>query len=244
MKDQRIEDESRSAVTSENGAVFSQQISLDSFPKWPSEAYRRWHWSKRVFDVAVSLFGLMVLWPVFMISALLVKLTSPGPVFFRQERLSIHERPFMLIKFRTMCDQAESKTGPTWVQENDARITPIGRFLRKTHIDEMPQLWNILMGDMSLIGPRPERPVFVKQFREDKVEDYTCRHFFRPGITGYAQMENPHPTIDQIQDKTDADLWYVTNWTPMLDFWILVRTFTYFFKSLFSGMFRAKSLKH
>jgi lipopolysaccharide/colanic/teichoic acid biosynthesis glycosyltransferase len=227
---------------SETSAIL-REISLDSFPVWPSEAYRRWHWTKRVFDVSISVVGLVLLWPFFILGAILVKLSSPGPVFFRQERLSMHERPFVLIKFRTMCDQAEVKTGPTWVQENDNRITPLGHFLRKTHIDELPQLWNILMGDMSLIGPRPERPVFVKQFRDDKIAAYTCRHFFRPGITGYAQMENPNPTIDQIQDKTDDDLWYVTNWTPWVDCCLLSRTATYFFKSLFRQMGLA-SAKH
>ncbi len=184
-------------------------------------------------DILLSSIGLILLMPVFLVVAILIKVCSPGPVLFRQQRLSIHERPFTLIKFRTMIHQAEAKTGPTWVQEQDSRITRLGHLLRKTHLDEMPQLWNVLIGEMSLIGPRPERPVFVKQFREQKIGNYSCRHFFRPGITGYAQMLNPNPTIEQIQDKTEADLWYVTHWSIKLELWLIRQTFFYFFKSLF-----------
>jgi lipopolysaccharide/colanic/teichoic acid biosynthesis glycosyltransferase len=206
---------------------------LTYYPAWPSEYYRRWHWIKRVLDVIISAIGLMLLLPLFGGVAVLIKLSSKGPILFQQERLSIHEQPFTLIKFRTMIHEAEAKTGATWVQENDNRITKIGHFLRKTHLDEMPQLWNVLKGEMSLIGPRPERPVFVKQFRDQKIGDYSCRHFFRPGITGYAQMLNPNPTIDQIQDKTDADLWYVSNWSPKVELWLVKETAAYFCKSLF-----------
>jgi lipopolysaccharide/colanic/teichoic acid biosynthesis glycosyltransferase len=200
---------------------------------WPSEEFRKFYGLKRIVDILLSSIGLILLMPVFLVVAILIKVCSPGPVLFRQQRLSIHERPFTLIKFRTMIHQAEAKTGPTWVQEQDSRITRLGHLLRKTHLDEMPQLWNVLIGEMSLIGPRPERPVFVKQFREQKIGNYSCRHFFRPGITGYAQMLNPNPTIEQIQDKTEADLWYVTHWSIKLELWLIRQTFFYFFKSLF-----------
>lgn len=218
--------------------VASERFLLEYMPFTPSVEYRRWYGFKRVFDVILASLGLILFAPLFVLIAIAIKLTSPGPVLFRQERLSIYEKPFTLIKFRTMVDQAEAKTGPTWVQEGDTRITPIGRFLRKTHVDELPQLWNILLGEMSLIGPRPERPVFVKRFRDEDVENYSCRHFFRPGITGYAQMQNPNPTVDQIREKTDADLWYITNWSVKLELWLMRQTAVYFCRSLRKMIFR------
>lgn len=218
-------------------------LTLNYFPSWPSEEFRRWYGLKRIVDVVFASIGLVALIPFFLLATVMIKLSSKGPVLFRQQRLSLHERPFTLIKFRTMVHQAEAQTGPTWVQEQDSRITKVGHFLRKTHMDEMPQLWNVLIGEMSLIGPRPERPVFVKQFRDQKIGDYSCRHFFRPGITGYAQMLNPNPTIEQIQDKTDADLWYVTHWSVKLELWLIKETVVYFSKSLFKLAGRNRSLQ-
>ncbi len=224
--------------------VESERFLLEYMPFTPSVEYRRWYGFKRVFDLVFASFGLIFFAPLFVLIAIAIKLTSSGPILFRQERLSIYEKPFTLIKFRTMMDKAEAQTGPTWVQEDDERITPIGQFLRKTHVDELPQLWNILLGEMSLIGPRPERPVFVKRFRDEDVENYSCRHFFRPGITGYAQMKNPNPTVDQIQEKTDADLWYITNWSVKLELWLMRQTVVYFSRSLLRLILRTPKKSH
>jgi lipopolysaccharide/colanic/teichoic acid biosynthesis glycosyltransferase len=142
---------------------------------------------KRCFDLVISLACLLVFAPIMVIIAVLVKLTSPGSIFYRQERVTKDGKIFYICKFRTMQKNAEAHTGPIWVIHNDYRITPFGKFLRNTHLDELPQLWNVLVGDMSFIGPRPERPVFVQQFIKEGVSRYSDRHLAKAGITGYAQ---------------------------------------------------------
>ena len=182
---------------------------------------------KRRVDLVVACCMLVLLAPVFALVALAVKLTSSGPVFFRQTRLTRNETPFEILKFRTMVVDAEAHTGPTWVRKNDSRITPIGRFLRNSRLDELPQLLNVLRGEMSLIGPRPERPVFVEQFKKQELPHYSLRHTARAGIAGYAQLLNPNPNMEDIHDKTRNDLYYVQHWSHALDLKILGMTVLY-----------------
>src|SRR5262249_48144345 len=141
----------------------------------------------RVMDVLLSLTAIVVLSPIMLLTALLVKLTSKGPILYRQERCGLNGEPFMMLKFRTMCVDAEAQTGEVWARRNDPRRTPVGAFLRKTSLDELPQLFNVLMGDMSLVGPRPERPVFIDKFKKT-VPNYMVRHAMKAGITGWAQV--------------------------------------------------------
>lgn len=195
-------------------------------------AYRIHDRVKRCVDFTGALLGLLLFTPAILIISLLVKLTSDGPVFFRQERISQGERVFEILKFRTMAANAEAKTGPVWSGANDMRVTRLGKLLRNTHLDELPQLWNVLMGDMSLVGPRPERPVFVSHFQAQGIRRYSSRHLAKTGITGYAQLQCPHPSLDDIQQKTDADIWYIEHWSLGLDAWIIARTFLYFLSSL------------
>lgn len=186
---------------------------------------------KRFIDIVLSSVGLTLFAPIMLVIAFLVKLTSSGPVLFKQERLTQNERVFYILKFRTMAENAEAKTGPVWSVGNDTRVTPLGHFLRNTHLDELPQLFNVLMGDMSIVGPRPERPVFVEQFKAQGVRRYSDRHLAKAGITGYAQLQCPHPTLKDIHSKTQGDLWYIENWSLALDFWIMWRTGLYFLSS-------------
>lgn len=179
---------------------------------------------KRVVDVAVAAVGLLLTAPIMALTALLIKLTSPGPVFYRQERLGRDSRPFTLIKFRTMRQDAENLTGPVWATEDDPRITPLGRWLRKFRIDELPQLWNVLRGDMSLVGPRPERAVFVKKLSE-KIPFYSERLLVAPGVTGWAQVMYPYAaSIEESRRKLQYDLYYIKNMSFMLDLLIVLKT--------------------
>ncbi|HVS17196.1 MAG TPA: exopolysaccharide biosynthesis polyprenyl glycosylphosphotransferase, partial [Planctomycetota bacterium] len=143
--------------------------------------------AKRGGDVCISLVGLALAWPVMLLTALAVRLSSRGPVLYTQERVGAEGVPFTLYKFRSMRSDAESSTGPVWAQKDDPRITPVGRFLRRTRLDELPQLFNVLLGDMSLVGPRPERPVFVAELAE-QIPYYALRHVVKPGVTGWAQI--------------------------------------------------------
>ena len=170
----------------------------------------------------VALLGLLCLWPLLALVALLVKRTSPGPIIFAQERIGHHGKPFILFKFRTMRQDAELSTGPVLSPgDADCRLTPVGRALRRFRIDELPQLWNVLRGDMSLVGPRPERPYFVQQF-EQIVPTYSHRHLARPGITGLAQVCGDYHT--DARDKLRFDLIYVSHQSLWLDISILMRT--------------------
>ncbi len=168
--------------------------------------------------------ALIVLLPVLAILALLVKLTSRGPVFFRQQRVGQYGRPFYILKLRTMVLDAESKTGPIWAVDNDPRVTRIGRFLRLSHLDEIPQLFNVLMGHMSLVGPRPERPVFVAQFRR-QIPNYEDRLLVKPGITGLAQVYHSYDaTLRDVRKKLAYDLLYIKRMCMMTDVIILFLT--------------------
>lgn len=177
---------------------------------------------KRSFDVAVSALGLLFLSPLFALIAVLIKITSPGPVLYRQERVGMDNQEFQMLKFRTMYVDAESRTGPVWAQKNDPRVTPVGRILRRTSLDELPQLMNVLRGEMSLVGPRPERRYFVEQFRKI-VPRYSERHRVRSGMTGWAQV-NGLRGQSPIEERTRYDLYYIENWSLWFDIKIIILT--------------------
>ena len=183
---------------------------------------------KRAMDVVLSSVGLLVLSPVLAAIAVLVKITSPGPVFYRQERCGLNGEPFQMLKFRSMRVDAETQSGPVWARENDPRRTGFGAFLRKTSLDELPQLFNVLKGDMSLVGPRPERPVFIQKFRKT-IPNYMARHHVKAGITGWAQV-NGWRGNTSLRKRIQHDLYYITHWNPWLDVRILWLTV---FKGLF-----------
>ncbi len=176
---------------------------------------------KRCIDILFSLVLLVLLLPVFSILSILIRLGSRGGAFYRQTRVGRNGRLFTVVKFRTMAVDAESK-GPVWSIRDDPRVTPLGGVLRRTGMDELPQLWNILMGDMSLVGPRPERPVFAARF-EREVPRYGQRHAMRPGITGWAQVHGFRGDTS-ISERTRYDVEYVRNWSLLLDLRILLRT--------------------
>ena len=177
---------------------------------------------KRAMDLVISGACLVAFSPLMLLIALLIKVTSPdGPVFYAQERVGLDGKPFMMLKFRSMVPDAERATGPIWASEADPRRTKLGTFLRKTSMDELPQLINVLIGDMSLVGPRPERPFFVEQFRRT-IPHYYERHQEKAGITGWAQINGLRGNTS-IEERTAYDLWYVENWTPWLDLKILAR---------------------
>jgi sugar transferase (PEP-CTERM system associated) len=178
---------------------------------------------KRFFDVVVSLMGLFLTLPVLLIAMICVYLESPGPIFFLQERVTKGNEVFWLIKLRSMRQDAE-RHGPQWADVKDSRITRVGAFLRRTRIDEIPQLINILAGDMSLVGPRPERPVFIEQLSES-IELYSERHVVKAGLTGWAQINYPYgASIEDAKSKLEYDLYYIKNFTILLDALILLQT--------------------
>ena len=179
---------------------------------------------KRALDMLFSLVGILVVLPFLPLIALLVKVSSPGPVLFRQTRVGEAGKEFVLIKFRTMCDDAEKDTGPVWSCENDPRITRIGCLFRKMRIDEIPQLFNVLKGEMSFIGPRPERPEFVAKLSE-KIPYYGERHSIKPGVTGWAQIKYPYgDTEEDALEKLRYDLYYIKNYSVVLDLMIVLGT--------------------
>jgi len=177
---------------------------------------------KRAVDILGSAVVLVILSPIMMLVAILVKLDSPGSVFYPQERMGLDAKPFMMLKFRSMRPDAEAQTGPVWATENDPRRTRIGSFMRRFSIDELPQLINVLTGDMSLVGPRPERPVFVEQFKKS-IPRYMDRHKEKAGMTGWAQVNGLRGDTSIIE-RTKYDLWYIENWSLLLDFKIMLRT--------------------
>lgn len=177
---------------------------------------------KRLFDIFGSVLFMILFSPIYILIAILVKRSSPGPVIYRQKRMGAEGEIFYMYKFRTMPLNAEEKTGAVWAIENDERVTPFGRFLRKTSLDETPQFFNVLKGEMSLVGPRPERPVFVEQFR-DQVPKYMLRHKVRSGITGWAQV-NGWRGNTSIEERINHDLFYIRNWSLLLDIKILIIT--------------------
>jgi Undecaprenyl-phosphate glucose phosphotransferase len=174
---------------------------------------------KRCIDIAISSAALLGLMIPFWIIAALVKLSSRGDIFYRQERMGLDGKPFMIYKFRSMYDGAEAATGPVFASERDPRRTPLGRLLRRSNVDELPQLWNVLRGDMSIVGPRPERPLFVAQFK-DKIPQYMLRHKVKAGITGWAQV-NGWRGNTSIEKRIEYDLYYIENWSVRLDLKIM-----------------------
>jgi exopolysaccharide biosynthesis polyprenyl glycosylphosphotransferase len=185
-------------------------------------AMRGWKLSlKRLMDIAGAMVGLIFLSPFMLLTTLLIRLESEGPIFLTQERMGLDERPFDMIKFRSMRQDAEA-TGPGWTVENDPRVTRLGRFMRRTNWDEIPQLINVLLGHMSLVGPRPERPMYVQEFR-DRIPRYMERHREKAGMTGWAQVNGLRGDTS-ISERTVYDLWYVENWSLWLDIKIIIRT--------------------
>ena len=178
---------------------------------------------KYSLDRFVSLGALIVLSPLFLIIAILIKLDSPGPVFYRQKRIGADGRNFTIYKFRSMNHEVEKTTGPVWPCSEDPRATRVGQWLRRYYFDEFPQLWNVFLGDMSLVGPRPERPFFVHQFKE-KIPLYMSRHKVKSGITGWAQVNGLRGDTS-IEERTKFDLYYIENWTFLFDLKILIMTF-------------------
>lgn len=184
---------------------------------------------KRAFDIVFSLIVLVLTGPVLLLLALLVRLTSPGPVLFAQERVGLDRRTFRLLKFRSMHVQTQARSDTTWGSRQDPRVTGIGSFLRKTSLDELPQFLNVLRGDMSVVGPRPERPHFVKQFKE-KYEHYMLRHRVKAGITGWAQILG-YRGDTSIEKRVEADIYYIENWSLLFDVLIVLRTIPSMIKS-------------
>ncbi|MCG0239356.1 MAG: sugar transferase [Firmicutes bacterium] len=176
---------------------------------------------KRLFDVSVALVLLVIFAPLFLIIPIAIRLDSAGPIFYRQERVGQGGRRFTILKFRTMVKDAERFTGPVWACQNDPRVTRVGRILRATRLDELPQLLNILKGDMSLVGPRPERPVFVEEFAKQNPH-FRLRELVKPGLTGLAQVMGRYNTSPE--DKLRYDLLYIGKYSPWLDFRILLWT--------------------
>jgi len=193
------------------------EVMPDPMPTWEK-------FVKRFMDIGLSLSILVISIPIMLIVAVLVRMTSPGPAVFRQERVGLNGRLFMMYKFRSMYINAEAATGPTWAKDNDPRITPVGWWLRKLRLDELPQLFNVLKGDMSLVGPRPERKYFVDQFKKE-IPLYSRRLSVRPGITGWAQVKWKYDeTFDDVREKTKYDLFYVENMSLKMDIKILINT--------------------
>ena len=189
----------------------------DPMPSWEKG-------TKRIFDLVFSIVILIIATPIMVIVAMLIRLTSSGPAIFAQERVGRFGKPYTMYKFRTMKQNAEVETGPVWAKENDPRITPLGKWLRKTRIDELPQLFNVIKGEMSFVGPRPERAHFVEQFKKE-IPLYARRLNVRPGITGWAQVKWKYDTnLEDVKEKTKYDLFYVENMSLRMDFKILFNT--------------------
>ncbi len=178
--------------------------------------------AKRVMDILVGLVGLVVSLPIMLIAAIAIRCTSRGPVIFKQERIGLHNKPFRMYKFRTMEVQKPSQEEKGWTKKDDPRVTKVGKFLRRTSIDELPQLFNIIKGDMSVVGPRPERPQFVEQFKEE-IPRYMVKHQVRPGLTGWAQI-NGYRGDTSIKRRIEHDIFYIENWTISFDIKIMFLT--------------------
>lgn len=178
---------------------------------------------KRLFDIILSVIILLITLPISIIAIISIKITSKGPIFYRQLRVGLNHKEFEIIKFRSMTIDAE-KTGAQWAQKNDPRVTKIGAFLRATRIDELPQLWNVLKGEMSLIGPRPERQVFIDEL-EKEIPFYEYRHKIKPGISGLAQVCYPYgASIEDAKHKQEYDMYYLKHYSLWLDFKIVLLT--------------------
>ena len=178
--------------------------------------------AKRAVDIIGALVGIVLFSPIMLVVAILIKLTSPGPIIFKQERVGLHNQPFMMYKFRSMVQQTEADEKKGWTVPGDPRVTRVGRFIRKTSIDEFPQFFNVLAGQMSLVGPRPERTQFVEMFKEE-IPRYMIKHQVRPGMTGWAQVNGLRGDTS-IYERVKYDIWYIENWTMSLDVKILFLT--------------------
>jgi len=192
-------------------------VSLQSSPLYGWDSF-----FKRIFDLTLGTLVLMVVSPLMLAISILIKLTSKGPVLYRQERIGMDGHPIQMLKFRTMRVDAEKETGPIWAKENDPRRTRVGTFLRKTSLDELPQLFNVMKGEMSLVGPRPERPVFVEEFRK-RIPSYMLRHKIKAGMTGWAQV-NGWRGNTSLEKRIEHDLYYIENWSIGFDLRILFLT--------------------
>lgn len=177
---------------------------------------------KRIFDIVVSVLAIILLSPIYVLVALGVKLSSPGPILFKQERVGIGNKPFMMLKFRSMCVQNEEEEKTKWTTPNDSRVTRFGAFIRKTSLDELPQFFNVLKGDMSIIGPRPERPYWVEKFKKE-VPNYMLRHYIKTGITGWAQVNGLRGDTS-IEERINCDNFYIYNWSIWMDIKIIFMT--------------------
>ena len=221
-------------VEVEEGATFYEQvcrkIMLENLrPSWLvfSQAFSlspHLYFLKRMADILLSVLGLVLAAPLMIVVTMLIKIDSQGPVFYRQQRMGQHGKCFTLIKFRSMRDDAEAVTGPIFADKDDIRITRVGRLLRTTRVDELPQLLNVLRGEMSFVGPRPERPFFVEQFAKE-IPYYTQRLSVKPGITGWAQVYYPYgATVEDAVEKLRLDLYYIKNISLILDLFIIMKT--------------------
>lgn len=177
---------------------------------------------KRTFDILFASVAILLTSPIMLLSVIMIKLTSPGPVIFHQERVGLNRKQFMMYKFRSMHVQTDEEEREQWTTKNDPRKTKWGSFMRKTSIDELPQFFNVLKGDMSVVGPRPERPFFVEKFREE-VPRYMIKHQVRPGITGWAQVNGLRGDTS-IEERINHDLYYIENWTFSFDLQIIFLT--------------------
>jgi lipopolysaccharide/colanic/teichoic acid biosynthesis glycosyltransferase len=187
-------------------------------------ARRRFQEFKRFFDILVSSFAMVIAFPITALTGIVIKIVSPGPLFFKQKRVGLYGEIFDIYKLRTMKIDAEKETGPVWAKEDDPRLIKFGSIIRKLHLDELPQLLNVLRGDMSIVGPRPERPVFVEELSE-KINDYPKRLRVKPGITGLAQVVHKYDeTIKDVKKKVKYDLLYIREMCLMVDIRILLRT--------------------
>ncbi len=208
---------------------YTGKIAVENLrPSWMifSEGFRKslaLSAAKRASDIVMSLVGLIVTAPAMLLVAIAVRLTSPGPILYTQKRVG-KDGVFTIYKFRSMRSDAEATSGAVWSTENDPRVTPVGRFLRRTRLDELPQLWNVLKGDMSFVGPRPERPEFIAELTQ-RIPFYGQRHVVRPGLTGWAQVRHRYgSSIDDAQEKLQYDLFYIKNMSIAFDLYIVVET--------------------
>ena len=209
---------------------YTGKIAIENLrPSWLifSEGFQK-TWTlqaaKRTLDLVLATLLLLIAWPVMLLAAIATKLGSPGPVLYRQVRVGLHGRPFKVIKFRSMYQDAEARTGAVWAVTNDPRVTPVGRFMRRTRLDELPQLWNVLRGEMSFVGPRPERPEFVAKL-SDEIPFYGQRHAVRPGLTGWAQVRHEYTsTVQESMQKLQFDLYYIKHLSLALDVFIILET--------------------
>jgi len=202
---------------------------LQPWQLWPLVFAETGRWTRlyrrlqRVFDVVSSLIGIALSLPIMALAAVAIRIESTGPVVYTQERVGLHGRKFRIFKLRSMQADAEAH-GPIWACENDPRVTRVGRVIRRLHLDETPQFFNILRGEMSLIGPRPERPEFVEQI-EERIPYYSERHLVKPGLTGWAQVSYPYgASFEDAREKLQYDLYYIKNQSPLLDAIILLET--------------------